>query len=106
MFVTGTLNSLRKGLSKEALIEKIEGTLSIVDRTLSSLEDEILSKEYPIKVFSEPMITGYFLIHLAGHLNYHLGQINYHRRLLDANKRTDLIYSNRIDNKIKINPFR
>jgi hypothetical protein len=28
------------------------------------------------------MTTGYFLVHLATHLNYHLGQINYHRRLL------------------------
>jgi hypothetical protein len=29
------------------------------------------------------MTVGYFLIHLYGHFNYHLGQINYHRRLLD-----------------------
>jgi hypothetical protein len=29
------------------------------------------------------MTLGYFLIHLYGHFNYHLGQINYHRRLLD-----------------------
>jgi len=29
------------------------------------------------------MTTEYFLLHLLGHLNYHLGQISYHRRLLD-----------------------
>ena len=29
------------------------------------------------------MSTVFFLVHLQGHLNYHLGQINYHRRLLD-----------------------
>ena len=37
---------------------------------------------YPIEVFGHPMTTGYFLTHLTTHFNYHLGQVNYHRRLL------------------------
>ena len=42
----------------------------------------LLDKEYPIRVFDEPVTTEYFLMHLLSHLGYHTGQINYHRRLL------------------------
>ena len=72
-----------KGLSKESLLKEIESTLHSVSQTLSSLDSATLDQSYPIEVFGKPMTTGYFLIHLAGHLNYHLGQVNYHRRLLD-----------------------
>jgi len=43
-----------------------------------------LEKEYPLIVFAEKMTTDFFLIHLIAHFTYHLGQINYHRRLSDA----------------------
>ena len=53
-----------------------------VKNTLSRLSDDDLAKNYPIEVFDRPMTTAYFLVHLSTHFNYHLGQINYHRRLL------------------------
>jgi hypothetical protein len=45
-------------------------------------EDE-LDKEYPLLVFDKKTSTEYFLVHLIAHFSYHLGQVNYHRRLLD-----------------------
>lgn len=72
-----------KDIPQAELISKIESTIKIVDNTLSNLKPEVLSKEYPLVVFDKPMTTEYFLIHLVAHLSYHLGQINYHRRLLD-----------------------
>lgn len=72
-----------KGLSREALIKEVEATAQIVDSVLSALPISQIENVYPEMVFDKPMTTGYFLIHLAGHLNYHLGQINYHRRLLN-----------------------
>jgi hypothetical protein len=80
----------RKGLSVEALTALVDETLLVVENSLTEINDEDLSIEYPVKVFADPMTTGFFLIHLAGHLNYHLGQINYHRRLIDS-KKTNLI---------------
>lgn len=77
--------STRK-LSKEALANEIDATLGIVTKTLANLNPELLCQQYPEDVFGKKMTTGYFLIHLAGHLNYHLGQINYHRRLLDIQR--------------------
>jgi uncharacterized damage-inducible protein DinB len=55
----------------------------MIDSVLPQLSEEDLKKEYPLVVFERAMTTDYFLIHLVAHLDYHLGQINYHRRLLD-----------------------
>ncbi|HCW08018.1 MAG TPA: DinB superfamily protein [Cytophagales bacterium] len=71
-----------KNILQKELIKMVEETIEVVDKTLSSTKDEELVKEYPLVVFKEKMTTGYFLFHLVGHLSYHLGQINYHRRLV------------------------
>lgn len=71
-----------KGLSKEELLNEIAKTRKAVSKALENLNPTILETIYPVEVFKDPMTTGYFLIHLSAHLGYHLGQINYHRRLL------------------------
>ena len=73
----------KKDISIRELVAEIELTAKIVEKTLKELKKEELTKTFPINVFGYEMTSGYFLVHLAGHLNYHLGQINYHRRLLD-----------------------
>lgn len=73
-----------KNVPRTELIEKIEKTIEVVHSSLNQLSEEDLKKEYPIEALGYPMTTEYFLIHLFGHLSYHLGQINYHRRLLDV----------------------
>ena len=72
-----------KDVPKSELIKQIEETLLAVERTLKIVTPEDLQKEYQLQVFKEPMTTEYFLVHLSTHLAYHLGQINFHRRLLD-----------------------
>jgi hypothetical protein len=72
-----------KQIPKRDLLEKIDHTLSMINSTLDSLNKEQLKQEYPKIIFKEKMSVEYFLIHLTTHLTYHLGQINYHRRLLD-----------------------
>jgi hypothetical protein len=68
---------------RQELISKIERTIEMLDATLDSLTEDQLKSEYPQIVFDNKVLTEYFLIHLAIHLSYHLGQVNYHRRLLD-----------------------
>ncbi|WET03833.1 DUF1572 family protein [Flavobacterium sp. YJ01] len=72
-----------KDIPKSELISKIENTISVVNNALDSLTETDLEKIYPQIVFEKEMTTGFFLVHLSTHLTYHLGQINYHRRLLD-----------------------
>ena len=73
----------QKNIPQQQLIKMVEDTIQVVEDGLNKLNTEDLEKEYPLLVFKEKTSTGFFLIHLAVHLDYHLGQINYHRRLLD-----------------------
>jgi uncharacterized damage-inducible protein DinB len=73
-----------KNVSREKMLTDIEATLGVIRSTLSRLTDDDFTKTYPIEVFGKPMTTGWFLTHLATHLNWHLGQIDYHRRLVAA----------------------
>ncbi|NMN38157.1 DinB family protein [Pedobacter sp. SG918] len=72
-----------KDIPKQQLINMIEETLTSVNETLDKITEEQLNSEYPMLVFKEKTATEFFLVHLTTHLAYHLGQINYHRRLLD-----------------------
>ncbi len=72
-----------KNIPRAELIEKIKATIQAIHAGLNNISENDLDVEYPILVFEEKTTTGFFLIHLATHLGYHLGQINYHRRLLD-----------------------
>lgn len=71
-----------KDVPRSELIEKIENTLLVVNNALDTLTEADLEAIYPLVVFEQEMPTGFFLVHLSTHLAYHLGQINYHRRLL------------------------
>lgn len=70
-----------KDILKSELINKIEETILVVNKALDSVTEADLESIYPQIVFEKEMTTGFFLVHLATHLAYHLGQINYHRRL-------------------------
>lgn len=73
-----------KNIPRTELIEKIDATQKMIEHVLGSLTEETLKAEYPLLVFNEKTSTTFFLVHLTTHLAYHLGQINYHRRLLDT----------------------
>lgn len=73
-----------KNIPAAVLLKNIADTIVVVDKTLEQLTREEMDKEYPMLVFEKKTTVGYFLVHLATHLSYHLGQINYCRRLLDT----------------------
>lgn len=73
-----------KNIPRKLILEQLDDVKETIEKVISSLTENDLKKEYSINVFKkDSMSTEYFLIHLYGHLNYHLGQINYHRLLLD-----------------------
>ena len=72
-----------QGVLRSELIKKIDDTILVVNNSLCNLTEEELKKWYPVLVLDKETSIEYFLIHLLAHLTYHLGQINYHRRLLD-----------------------
>ena len=74
----------QKNVPRPELLQKITETMEVVEKALAKLTPEQLQEEYPLQVYEKKMPTGSFLIYLATHLSYHLGQITYHRRLLDT----------------------
>ncbi|HEY6163252.1 MAG TPA: DUF1572 family protein [Bacteroidia bacterium] len=66
---------------REKLIAGIDSAAKAVHETMSKLQDADLAGDFPIEFMGQRK-TIQVLIILVAHLNYHLGQINYHRRLL------------------------
>ncbi len=71
-----------KNVSRENLIKEIASAKKAVSDTLPTLTEQQLQANYPEDVLGKPTTTLFFLVHLSAHLNYHLGQVNYHRRLV------------------------
>jgi hypothetical protein len=74
----------KKNIPLNELLKEIDTTISVINKVFASLNDNSLKKDYPVDVFGKKMTTIFFLIHLTTHLSYHLGQINYHRRLVNC----------------------
>lgn len=75
-----------KDVPRQELIQKVEDTIEMIHHTLDHFDETTLEAEYPVLVFDHKTSTEYLLVHLATHLAYHLGQINYHRRLIEGGK--------------------
>ena len=74
-----------KGASSFELIRNLEAVASMASQVVANLQADALAAKYPEAVLGYEMTTIHFLIHLIGHLNYHLGQIDYLRRILTGN---------------------
>ena len=72
-----------KDIPPQRLLEQIEETQEIVLKSLSQMRMEDLEELHKEDVLGYSMSNRFFLIHLVAHLSYHLGQINYLRRVLE-----------------------
>ena len=71
-----------KNIARQDLVTNINNCALVIKDTLDKLPTEDLDKDFPLEVFGRKVKTDFMLMHLATHLTYHLGQINYHRRLI------------------------
>jgi hypothetical protein len=71
-----------RNVSKENLLQGLNEALEIIKNTLPKLSDEDLKKDFTVPFLEKVRPTIEILFILYGHLNYHLGQVNYHRRIL------------------------
>ena len=69
-------------IPRAQLLNEIENTKTIVIDTLNKMNNDEFEKLFPVEKHGKQVTTENMLIHLFGHFNYHLGQINYHRRLV------------------------
>lgn len=73
------------GITSDKLISDVNDTSDMIDCVLGNLEEGELANPYPMDIPMDYSIYK-FLLHLYGHLNYHLGQVNYLRRILSENE--------------------
>jgi hypothetical protein len=73
----------RKGVERKELVAQLEALIPLINQTVSALPPEAMEAEFPI-FFDKPKTSvSYVLVRLLAHLDYHLGQVNYLRRILE-----------------------
>jgi uncharacterized damage-inducible protein DinB len=72
----------RRDVPRSELLSQIESARAALKALLSSANEPDVAAKYPETIAGSKVTTGDYLIHLATHFAYHLGQIDYHRRVV------------------------
>lgn len=79
-----------RGVERDDLIARLEAVKTSIPKVIASLSESQLDAIDPNNGTDKPMTTRQWLIHLYGHLNYHLGQVDYLRRMATGNGAIEL----------------
>lgn len=71
-----------KDVPVSALNQQIDDTLAMIEQVLTGIPD--WSADYPPNDYNMNGSIDLQMMRLLAHLGYHVGQVNYHRRLLDS----------------------
>jgi uncharacterized damage-inducible protein DinB len=71
-----------RNVPRAELLRGLDAAIGDIERTLPAMSDADLEKPYGLKIGETTVTTGDFLLHIASHLGYHLGQVDYHRRIV------------------------
>jgi hypothetical protein len=77
------LEFTQKAVPRKDLVTNLEALISLMNRTLNSFSPGQMSAEYPMVFDGDKRTNSYLLVQLLAHLNYHTGQVNYLRRILE-----------------------
>jgi hypothetical protein len=72
----------RRGIPRAELLAGIDAARDAVERGMAAATDVVLAAPYPEPINGRRVATADFLVHLAVHLGWHLGQLDYHRRVV------------------------
>ena len=72
-----------KGISRTVITEQLQQLVIMINKSVAQLTPGQMMSPYPIFFDKENATISYVLTQLLLHLNYHLGQINYLRRVLE-----------------------
>jgi hypothetical protein len=76
-----------RDVPRRELIAGIDAAIASVERTFPEVGDGTLDAAYPELIAKRSVPSSYFLVHLASHLAYHLGQLDYHRRAVTGDSK-------------------
>jgi uncharacterized damage-inducible protein DinB len=73
--------SQREG-TRADLVAELRKTIGVIESVVPEFTDEAMSGNYPMQLAGKTVNTAAFLVHLAAHLAFHLGQAGYLRRVI------------------------
>ena len=76
----------RRDVARAVLLGEIDAARQAIDGGMAVVSDEMLAAPYPEQIAGRIVTTGDFLVHLATHLAFHLGQLDYHRRVVTGER--------------------
>ncbi|MBM3808046.1 MAG: DinB family protein [Acidimicrobiia bacterium] len=79
-----------RGVEKSELIARLEAVKVSIPPVIARLTDAQLGAHFPEEYMGKPIVNRQFLVHLLAHLNYHLGQVDYLRRVVTGKAAIDL----------------
>ena len=71
-----------RSATRAELAALMDETRKAVEATIPKLNAEALARPFPLQIAGRTVRTADFIVHLASHLSYHLGQMDYHRRFV------------------------
>jgi hypothetical protein len=78
----------KRGVSRAEIARDIDAAATAVDAGFSKLTDSVLAAPFPQQIDGNTFTTAVWLTHLLAHLAYHIGQIDYHRRIVTGDPTT------------------
>lgn len=76
----------RRDVPRAELLQEIETARVAVRQGLDRLPEAQLAADFPEVIAGDRFATGDYLVHLATHFAYHLGQLDYHRRVVTGHE--------------------
>jgi len=78
----------RRNVSRSEILDEVDAASAAVRRGFERIGDADFSKPFPESIAKMTVTTGEWLTHLVAHLAYHVGQIDYHRRIVTGDATT------------------
>ncbi len=75
----------RRDVSRSELSKELENARQAVLAAFANLTEEKLEQPHPVKITDTAFSNRLAILQLVTHLAYHLGQIDYHRRVVTGN---------------------
>ena len=77
-----------RDVPRNELLREIDNAIAAVEAGMGKIAESDLARPFPEAVGGVSSTTGAFLAHFATHLAYHLGQVDYHRRIVTGESKT------------------
>ena len=78
----------KRGVTRAELVAELRRAKEAVHAALSDRDATSIPSVFPDKIAGKTMTSEVFMLHLVAHLAYHLGQVDYHRRITTGDAKT------------------